>query len=91
MPADHAIVGLRTARLLRKEVPGDEAIIMVDLLNSTPEPDGTTKRYLLRTDPSAYDGLASRDCLAAVASTWRNADDSLAFKKPSDYQPQFES
>ena len=89
--SDHYIVGLRTARLLRKEVPDDEPIVMIDLLNSTSEPDGSVKRYLLRVDPAAYDGEASRDCLAAVASTWRNADGSLAFKRFSDYQPIFES
>lgn len=91
LPADHYIVGLRTARLLRKEVPEDEPIIMIDLLNSTPEPDGTVKRYLLRVQPDAYDGEASRDCLAAVASTWRMPDGALAFKRPQDYAPVFES
>jgi hypothetical protein len=64
---------------------------MIDLLNSTPEPDGTVKRYLLRVQPDAYDGAASTDCLAAIASTWRNADGSLTFKRPSDYAPVFES
>jgi hypothetical protein len=91
LPADHHIVGLRTARLLRKEVPGDEPIIMIDLLNSTPEPDGTVKRYLLRVQPDAYQGEASRDCLAAAASTWRMPDGALAFKRPQDYAPVFES
>jgi len=91
LPADFAMVGLRDAKLLRKEVPNDEAIVYVDLLNSTPEPDGTTKRYMLRVDPNAYDGLASRDCLAAAASTWRNRDGSLVFKAPTDYHPVFES
>jgi hypothetical protein len=88
---DHYLVGLRSARLLRKEVRDDEPIIMIDLLNSTPEPDGSVKRYLLRVEPTAYDGEASRDCLAAVASTWRMPDGTLAFKRPSDYQPIFES
>ena len=91
LPVDHYLIGLRTARLLRKEVPNDEAIIMVDVLNSSPEPDGTVKRYQLRVDPNAYDGAASRDCLAAVASTWRNADGSLVFERPQDYSPVFES
>ena len=91
LPADHPIVGLRTARLLRKEVPDDEPIIMVDVLNSTPEPDGSVKRYHLRVDPAAYDGAAATDCLAAVASTWRNPDGSLTFKRPADYAPMFES
>jgi hypothetical protein len=91
LAADHYIVGLRTARLLRKEVPDDEAIVIVDVLNSTPEPDGSVKRYQLRVDPNAYDGAAARDCLAAVASTWRMPDGSLAFKRPQDYAPAFES
>ena len=91
LPADHYLVGLRTARLLRKEVPDDEPIIMVDLLNSTPEPDGTVKRYLLRCDPSCYDGEASRNVQAAVASTWRLSNGDLAFKNFRDYSPIFES
>jgi hypothetical protein len=91
LPADHPIVGLRTARLLRQEVRDDEAIVIVDVLNSTPEPDGSVKRYQLRVDPNAYDGAAARDCLAAVASTWRMPDGSLAFKRPQDYAPVFES
>lgn len=51
-PADHPLKGLRTARLLRRDVEGDEAIVMVDLLNSTPEPDGSVKRYMLRVPPN---------------------------------------
>jgi hypothetical protein len=91
LPADHYLVGLRTARLLRKEVPDDEPIVMVDLLNSSPEPDGSVKRYLLRVSPNEYGGRSGTDCLAAVASTWRHADGTLAFKRPEDYQPVFES
>jgi len=91
LPDDFELKGLRSARLLVKEVPGDEKIVMIDLLNSTPEPDGTTKRYQLRVDPNAYDGMASRSCHAAAASTWRMADGSLAFKKHTDYRPSFES
>ena len=91
LPADHPIKGLQSARLLVKQVPNDESIVMVDLLNSTPEPDGTTKRYQLRVDPSAYNGKASTDCHAAAASTWRMPDGSLAFKRYQDYRPAFES
>ena len=60
-PADHPMKGLRTARLLRRDVEGDEAITVVDLLNSTPEPDGTVKRYMIRVPPTinkVVDGLA---------------------------------
>jgi hypothetical protein len=89
--SDHDLIGLRSARLLKKEVPGDEPIVYVDLLNSTPEPDGTTKRYLLRVDPNAYRGDAAKYAHAAAASTWRNQDGSLAVKDWRDYAPEFES
>jgi hypothetical protein len=91
LPADHPLPGLRTARVLRKEVPDDEPIVYVDLLNSTPEPDGTTKRYMLRVDPNAYNGDAAKNAHAAAASTWRNADQSLTYKKWKDYAPVAES
>ncbi len=93
LPPDHQVIGLRSARLLRKDLKGDrdESILFVDLLNSTPEPDGTVKRYLLRVDPSAYGGDASRHVHAAVASTWRNADGSLTFTSWRDYNPDAES
>jgi hypothetical protein len=82
---------LQTARLLVKEVKDDEPLVMIDMLNSTPEPDGTTKRYMLRVDPKAYGGEATKDCHAAMASTWRNPDGTLVFAKPEHYKPIFES
>ena len=91
LPSDHAMTGLRDARLLVKHVPDDEPIVYVDLLNSTPEPDGTTKRYMLRVNPNAYGGDVQRSAHAAVASTWRNADGSLTYKRYQDYAPQAES
>ena len=90
-PADHPLKGARTARLLVKDTGEDEPICMVDALNSTPEPDGSTKRYMMLIDPKAYDGEASKDVVAALASTWRNADGSLYFKRYQDYRPGFES
>lgn len=92
IPEDHCIVGLRTACLLKKSMGrGDSPLYFVNLLNSTPEPDGTRRRYLLRVDPDAYDGEAARNVHAAVASTWRNADGSLAFDNWLDYIPAIES
>ena len=47
--------------LLRKEVADDEAIVMVRVLNSTPEPDGSIKTYYLRVPPTittAHEGVA---------------------------------
>ena len=91
LPDNYYVRGLQGARLFRKSRPGDTDIVMVAVKNSTPEPDGSVKDYFLRVEPGAYAGLASRDCHAAVASTWRNADGSLAFQRPQDYAPRFES
>lgn len=91
LPADHPSVGLRGARLLRKDMPRGEPVVCVDLLNSTPEPDGSVKRYMLRVDPNAYDGEASRNAHAAAASTWRHADSRLVFANWRDYRPVAES
>jgi hypothetical protein len=91
LPDNYILQGLRTARLLRKERPDDSPLIMIDCLNSTPEPDGTTKRYLLRIQPEAYGGEAARNCHAAMASTWRNHDGSLYFQDWRQYQPMIET
>jgi hypothetical protein len=78
-------------RLLRKEVPGDEPILMIDVRNSTQEPDGSWKQYQLRVDPNAYGGRAGRECQAAIASTWRDVDGSMIFPTPEMYQPEIET
>lgn len=73
----------------RKELPGDEPVMMVKVVNSTPEPDGSFKDYFIRVDPKAYGGVDSG--LKAVASTWRNPDGSFVFKKPEDYDPSIQT
>jgi hypothetical protein len=88
-PADHPMVGLRGAKLYIKELDGDEPIMMLDMLNSTPEPDGSAKRYRIRVDPNAYGGV--RDCLGAMASTYRMPNGSMLFARPQDYAPVAES
>lgn len=72
-----------------KEQEGDEPLMMVKVINSTPEPDGTYKEYWLRVDEKMYGGI--KTARAAVASTWRNKDGSLVFKKPEDYDPGIET
>jgi hypothetical protein len=37
--------------LWRADMPGDEPLVMVQVLNSTPEPDGTSRTYFLRVPP----------------------------------------
>jgi len=85
---DHPLIGMRTAKLWRI---GE--ITMLDLLNSTPESDGSVKRYVIPIDGDRYDGRAGRECIAASASTWRKRGDpqQLAFPRPEAYAPTFES
>jgi hypothetical protein len=41
----------KRGKLWRKEQPGDEPIVMVEVINSTPESDGSRKTYFLRVPP----------------------------------------
>ncbi|WP_436532437.1 DUF6745 domain-containing protein [Actinoplanes sp. HUAS TT8] len=48
-------------KLWRLELPGDEPLVMVEVVNSTPEPDGTSRVYWLRVPPAtrtAREGVA---------------------------------
>jgi hypothetical protein len=50
-----------TGVLWRIDLPGDEPVVMVEVLNSTPEPDGTHRTYHLRVPPrtrTAREGVA---------------------------------
>ncbi|WP_055710767.1 DUF6745 domain-containing protein [Streptomyces torulosus] len=50
-----------TGVLWRVELPGDEDVVMVEVVNSTPEPDGTSRTYWLRVPPTtrtAREGVA---------------------------------
>lgn len=88
-PEDHPLVGLRGAKLWRDEA---NDVVLLDVMNSTPEPDGSVKRYVMAVDPTAYERRAGRECLAAMASTWRNPDDfSFFFSTPEEYAPAAES
>ena len=40
-----------TGALYRKEFADDEALVVVHVINSTPEPDGSIKKYMLRVPP----------------------------------------
>jgi hypothetical protein len=75
--------------LYEKEQPGDEKLMVVKVIDATPQPDGTYRNYFLRVDPNAYGGL--KTARAAVASTWRNKDGSLLFLSPEDYDPDVET
>ncbi|NVI87144.1 DUF6745 domain-containing protein [Actinomadura sp. BRA 177] len=46
------------------DLPGDESVVMVEVVNSTPEPDGTHRTYYLRVPPG------TRTARAGVAWTF---------------------
>jgi hypothetical protein len=48
VPVHHDKYGV----LFRKEIPGDEPLVMVRVVNATPEPDGHRKNYFLRVPPT---------------------------------------
>lgn len=77
----------RPRRLLKKTLQDDEDLVLIEVTNSTAEPDGTFKKYLMRVDPNAYNGRASKECKAAIASTWRTKTPGapLMFATPEEY------
>lgn len=96
IPMNYPVAGLRGARLLRKDLPGEpEPLVYLDMINSTPEADGTYRHYLERIDPKAYNGDAGRKCHAAMASRWhhRTHEGKLerTFARWQDYRPTQES
>ncbi|GII90451.1 DUF6745 domain-containing protein [Sinosporangium siamense] len=62
-----------TGVLWRVDMPNDEPVVMVEVVNSTPEPDGTSRRYWLRVPPS------TETARAGVAWTFG--------VEPDDYSP----
>ena len=42
----------RPRKLWRKEIEDDEPLVMLQVVNSSPEPDGTMKDYFLRVPPT---------------------------------------
>lgn len=61
-----------TGVLWRIELPSDEPVVMVEVVNSTAEPDGTFRTYWLRVPPrtrTAREGVAWTFGLAADAYT----------------------
>jgi hypothetical protein len=70
--------------LYRIEMGDDEALQMVKVMNSTPEPDGSVKPYWLRVNPNV------RTAHGAVASTFRNPVTGARLT-PKEYAPLMET
>jgi hypothetical protein len=63
--------------LYRKEIPGDEPLVMVKVVNSTPEPDGSFKDYFIRVNPTM------KTARQAVAWTFE--------KEEHEYEPELQT
>jgi hypothetical protein len=63
--------------LYLKSLPGDDSIVMVKVINKTPEPDGSSREYFLRVPPDM------RRAKTAVAWTFGMSED--------EYDPQVET
>jgi hypothetical protein len=73
--------------LYRKEVPDDEPLVMVKVVNSTAEPDGSHKDYFLRVDPSCRPMLADGQFGKPQKLTARNAIASTFGLTGDQYRP----
>jgi hypothetical protein len=56
----------RWGKLWRKDQSDDEPLAMVEVLNSTPEPDGSVKTYFLRVPPDTRSPRAGLAWMAGV-------------------------
>lgn len=74
LPVDASDYG----RLYRIEQPDDEPMVLVRLINSTPEPDGSNKEYWLRVPPHIE--------RARQAVAW-----TFGIENEEEYEPAFES
>jgi hypothetical protein len=82
-------------RLLRREVSGDEAILMVEVENSTPEPSGEKRLYYLRVDPNLRPMKLGPDGTRSFGQpqkmTAHNAISSTFGLRGEEYKPLIES
>jgi hypothetical protein len=77
--------------LYRKELPGDEPLTMVLVKNSTPEPDGSRRQFLLRVHPELRPMLNGKIVGERQEFTARNAVASTFGLYGSQYYPSIES
>jgi hypothetical protein len=77
--------------LYRKDIPGDEPLVMIHVINSTPEPDGSRKRYTLRVHPECRPLLANNELGDRQKLTARNAIASTFGLTGKQYYPMVET
>lgn len=97
-PIDH---DERYGTLYSREIPGDEPLVMLEVVNRSPEPDGSFKHYWLRVHPElrplppgGWTAEAKRDWLARQSPqpmTAHAAAASLAGTYAKNYRPGIET
>jgi hypothetical protein len=80
-----------TGILWRKDEPGDEPILMVQVANSTPEPDGSRREYFLAVHPELRPVRNRRVIGSPQKMTARNAVASTFGLRGEQYAPTAES
>ncbi len=73
--------------LWRAEIPGDESLVMVQVVNSTPEPEGSFYNYFLRVHPELRPLLDNNGLGAPQPLTARNAIASTFGLRGEEYAP----
>lgn len=76
--------------LYRKEIQDDEPLLMVKVVNSTPEPDGSFKDYFIRVQPELRPMLADK-LGEPQEMTAHNAVASTFGKRGEEYAPCLET
>jgi hypothetical protein len=77
--------------LWRRSVRGDEPLLIVDVVNHTPEPDGSSKHHFLRVDPQLRPMLADGTFGPPQPLTARNAVASSFGLTGAEYDPEVET
>jgi len=70
---------------------GEEALLMVEVVNHSPEPDGSYRHYFLRADPKLRPILRDGSFGAPQPLTARNAVASTFALRGAEYRPEAES
>ena len=77
--------------LEHEEHLGDEPLVMVEVVNSTPERDGTMKHYFLRVHPELRPLLGDQQLGDPQELTARNAVASTFGRRGEEYSPLVET
>jgi hypothetical protein len=78
-------------KLWKKDIPDDEPLVMVEVINSTPEEDGHSKTYFLRVHPELRPFRKGHPFKNPQPLTAHNAIASTFYKYGHEYHPLIET